>query len=30
MVAFNIGAVQKQFPLDKIGGEIMRYLNTRS
>lgn len=29
MVAFNIGAVQKQFSLDKIGGEIMRYLNTR-
>ena len=29
MVAFNIGAVQKQLPLDEIGGEIIRYLNGR-
>lgn len=29
MVAFNIGAVQKQLPLGEIGGEIIRYLNTR-
>lgn len=27
MVAYNIGAVQKQLPLDKIGGEIIRHLN---
>lgn len=27
MVAFNIGAVQKQLPLDEIGSEIIRYLN---
>ncbi len=29
MVAFNIGAVQKQLPLGEIGSEIIRYLNTR-
>lgn len=29
MVAFNIGAVQKQLPLDKIGAEIIRYLNSK-
>lgn len=29
MVAQNIGAVQKQFPLDAIAGEIIRYLNSR-
>ncbi|MCI8649689.1 MAG: chemotaxis response regulator protein-glutamate methylesterase [Anaerotruncus sp.] len=28
MVAFKIGAVQKQLPLDRIGGEIIRYLNS--
>lgn len=29
MVAYNIGGVAKQLPLDKITGEIIRYLNTR-
>lgn len=29
MVAFNNGGVQKQLPLGEIGGEIIRYLNTR-
>lgn len=29
MVAFNIGAVQKQLPLCEIGPEIIRYLNSR-
>lgn len=29
MVAFNIGAVQKQLPLDRIGDEIIRALNAR-
>ena len=29
MVAYNIGAVQKQLPLNEIGPEIVRYLNTR-
>ena len=28
MVAFNIGGVTKQFPLDRIGDEIIRHLNT--
>lgn len=28
MVAYNIGGVQTQLPLDKIGGEIIRYLNS--
>lgn len=28
MVAFNVGAVQKQLPLDSITGEIIRYLNS--
>lgn len=28
MVAYNIGAVQKQLPLSEIGAEIVRYLNT--
>lgn len=28
MVAFNIGGVKKQLPLDQIGDEILRYLNT--
>lgn len=28
MVAFDIGGVAKQLPLDAIGGEIIRYLNT--
>lgn len=27
MVAFNIGGVKKQLPLDQIGDEILRYLN---
>lgn len=27
MVAFNIGGVMKQLPLDQISGEIIRYLN---
>ena len=29
MVAFNNGAVKVQLPLGEIGGEIVRYLNTR-
>jgi len=29
MVAFNNGAVRTQLPLSDIGGEIVRYLNTR-
>lgn len=29
MVAFNIGAVKKQMPLDSITGEIIRYLNSK-
>lgn len=29
MVAFNIGGITKQLPLDRIGNEIIRYLNTR-
>lgn len=29
MVAFNIGGVTRQLPLDKISNEIIRYLNTR-
>lgn len=29
MVAFNVGAVQKQLPLESITGEIIRYLNTK-
>ena len=28
MVAYNIGGVKKQLPLDQIGDEILRYLNT--
>lgn len=28
MVAFNIGGVVKQFPLQKMGGEIIRHLNS--
>jgi len=28
MVAYNIGAVQKQLPLSEIGAEIVRYLST--
>lgn len=28
MVAFNIGGVEKQLPLDRIGAEIIRFLNT--
>lgn len=28
MVAFNIGGVKRQLPLDQIGDEILRYLNT--
>lgn len=28
MVAFNVGGVTKQLPLDQIGGEIIRHLNT--
>ena len=29
MEAFKLGGISKQFPLNQIGGEIIRYLNTR-